>query len=79
MTSLPARTFAFHDRGLLREGAAADIVIFDPAKVEDRSTFLNPHQYSAGFDFVLVNGRVAVDGGQLTAARSGLVLRGSGK
>ena len=79
MTSLPARTFSFHDRGLLREGAAADIVIFDPAKVEDRATFLNPHQYSAGFDFVLVNGRVAVDGGQLTPTRGGLILRGTGK
>ncbi|HEY3740796.1 MAG TPA: D-aminoacylase [Bryobacteraceae bacterium] len=77
MTSLPARTFSFHDRGQLREGAAADIVIFDPDKVQDKATFLNPHQYSAGFDYVLVNGRIAVDDGKLTAVRGGAILRGS--
>jgi len=76
MTSLPARTFRFTDRGQLREGAAADILIFDPEKVEDRATFLNPHQYSAGFDYVLVNGRVEVDDGKLTASRGGTILRG---
>ena len=79
MTTLPARTFNFQNRGQLREGAAADIVIFDPEKVEDRATFINPHQYSAGFDFVLVNGRIAVDNGQLTQARGGAVLRGAGR
>ena len=79
MTSLPARTFNFHDRGQLREGAAADIVIFDPEKVEDRATFINPHQYSAGFDYVLVNGRIAVDNGRLTQARGGAILRGAGR
>lgn len=77
MTSLPARTFTFHDRGLLREGAAADIVIFDPEKVQDKATFVNPHQYSSGFDYVLVNGHIAVDDGKLTAARGGSILRGS--
>jgi N-acyl-D-amino-acid deacylase len=79
MTSLPARTFRFQDRGQLREGAAADIVIFDPEQVADRATFINPHQYSAGFDYVLVNGRIAVDEGKLTSSRGGFVLRGSGK
>ena len=79
MTSLPARTFNFHDRGLVREGAAADIVIFDPEKVEDRATFVNPHQYSAGFDYVLVNGKIAVEGGKLTSARGGCILRGAGR
>jgi N-acyl-D-amino-acid deacylase len=75
MTSLPARTFALRDRGLLREGMAADVVIFDPAKVEDKSTYIRPHQYSAGFDLVLVNGRIAVDNGKLTDERGGQPLR----
>ena len=48
MTSLPAQTFRLTDRGLLREGFAADIVVFDPAAVSDRATFEQPHQYPAG-------------------------------
>ena len=79
MTTLPARTFNFQDRGQIREGAAADILIFDPDKVEDRATFINPHQYSAGFDYVLVNGKIEVEDGKLTAARGGVVLRGAGR
>jgi N-acyl-D-amino-acid deacylase len=75
MTSLPARTFQFRDRGVLREGAAADIVVFDPAKVQDKATYAEPHQYSEGFDYVLVNGAVMVDGGKLTDARGGRILR----
>jgi N-acyl-D-amino-acid deacylase len=75
MTSLPARTFGLADRGLLREGMAADILIFDPARVSDKATYQQPHQFSEGFDFVLVNGTVMVDGGQLTEARGGRVLR----
>src|SRR5262249_13318802 len=66
MTSLPARTFRLRDRGLLREGMAADIVIFDPQRVEDRATYAKPHQYSAGFDYVLVNGSLAVNEGRLS-------------
>ena len=75
MTSLPARTFHFQDRGVIREGAAADLLVFDPAKVQDKATFQNPHQYTEGFDFVLVNGKVAVEEGHLTDARAGQVLR----
>jgi N-acyl-D-amino-acid deacylase len=75
MTSLPARTFSLHDRGLVREGMAADLVVFDPARVEDKATYAKPHQYSAGFDYVLVNGRIAVDGGKLTTARGGRTVR----
>jgi N-acyl-D-amino-acid deacylase len=75
MTSLPARTFSLRDRGLVREGMAADLVIFDPARVEDKATFAKPHQYSQGFDFVLVNGKIAVDEGQLTTARGGRPLK----
>lgn len=75
MTSLPARTFGFKDRGILREGAAADILIFDPARVQDKATYAQPHQYSEGFDYVIVNGAVMVDSGQLSDARPGKVLR----
>jgi len=75
MTSLPARTMGFRDRGLVREGYAADLLLFDPARVQDKATFLKPHQFSEGFDLVLVNGQPVVDNGKLTGARSGRVLR----
>ena len=75
MTSLPARTFRLADRGFIREGLAADLVIFDPSRVQDKATYTNPHQYSVGFDYVLVNGKLAVDEGKLTEARSGRPLR----
>ena len=75
MTSLPARMIGFRDRGLLREGFAADLVLFDPARVQDKATFLKPHQFSEGFDLVLVNGVAVVDGGKLAGARPGRVLR----
>jgi N-acyl-D-amino-acid deacylase len=77
MTTLPARTFHLRDRGIIRENAAADIVIFDPAKVQDKATFEKPHQYSEGFDYVLVNGQIAAENGALTGARSGQILRHS--
>jgi N-acyl-D-amino-acid deacylase len=75
MTSLPARTFGLKDRGLIREGMAADLVIFDPALVRDKATYSKPHQYSEGFDYVVVNGKLAVDEGKLTSARAGRPLR----
>jgi len=78
MTSLPARTIGLRDRGLVREGYAADLVLFDPARVQDKATFLKPHQFSEGFDLVLVNGQPVVDNGKLTGARPGRVLRHMG-
>ena len=75
MTSLPARTFGLQDRGLVREGFAADLVIFDPAMVQDKATFEQPHQYTEGFDYVLVNGRVSVEEGKPVEALWGRVLR----
>ncbi|HYL78810.1 MAG TPA: D-aminoacylase [Bryobacteraceae bacterium] len=75
MTSLPARSFHLSDRGLVRAGMAADLVVFDPARVQDKATYAKPHQYSQGFDYVLVNGKVVVDDGKLTNARSGQTLR----
>ena len=55
-TGMPAARLRLTDRGLLREGAFADVVIFDAGKIADRSTFEDPHQYPAGIDHVLVNG-----------------------
>jgi N-acyl-D-amino-acid deacylase len=75
MTSLPARMAGFRDRGLVREGMAADLVLFDPARVQDKATFAKPHQFSQGFDVVLVNGVAVVENGKLTSARPGRVLR----
>lgn len=75
MTSLPARTFGFRDRGLLKQGMAADLVLFDPAKVQDKATFASPHQYTEGFDLVVVNGRVAVENSQPTGIMAGQVIR----
>lgn len=75
MTSLPAHTFALADRGVLKPGMAADIVVFDPSTVADKATFAKPHQYSVGFDWVLVNGVIAVDQGKVTPARGGVAVR----
>lgn len=76
MTSFPAARLGLTDRGLLREGMAADVTIFDPATVIDRSTFTDPHHYSEGVRYVLVNGTVVIDNGAHTGARPGRVLRG---
>jgi N-acyl-D-amino-acid deacylase len=78
MTSLPAQTFRLHNRGWLREGYAADVVVFDPEKVADMATFEKPHQYAVGFVAVLVNGEPVVLEGQHTGARPGKVLLGPG-
>lgn len=71
MTSLPAQTFRLKDRGVLKPGACADIVIFDPANVNDPSTFNDPHHYAEGFTDVVVNGGVLLRAGQLTGIRTG--------
>ncbi|HMP86995.1 MAG TPA: amidohydrolase family protein, partial [Lacibacter sp.] len=78
MTSLPAQKFQLKDRGLLREGMAADIVVFDPATVQDLSTFDQPHQYSTGFSFVLVNGKLTLENGKHNGVRGGVTLKGPG-
>jgi N-acyl-D-aspartate/D-glutamate deacylase len=77
-SSLPAQVLGIRDRGLLREGFYADIVIFNPESVADNATFKKPHQYSAGISYVLVNGRIVVDEGKITQERPGRVLRGPG-
>jgi N-acyl-D-amino-acid deacylase len=78
MTSLPAQTFGFRDRGLIREGFAADIVIFDENTIIDRATYDQPHQFPVGISFVIVNGEVVLKDNALTIARPGTALRGSG-
>jgi N-acyl-D-amino-acid deacylase len=73
-TSLPARIMRLDDRGVIREGAAADLVIFDLAAVRDKATFFEPHQHSEGIEYVFVNGVAVVDGAKLTNALPGKVL-----
>jgi N-acyl-D-amino-acid deacylase len=74
MTSLPATKFNLRDRGLLREGMAADIVVFDERTVGDRATFEKPHAYSLGFEYVIVNGQVTAEKGKHLGIRNGTVL-----
>ncbi len=76
MSALPAQRLGIYDRGLLRPGMKADIVIFDAERVRDLATFASPHQYAEGFSYVLVNGTLVLEGGQMTGARPGQVLLG---
>jgi N-acyl-D-amino-acid deacylase len=76
MTSLPAEKLGLTDRGVIGEGKAADLVVFDYEKILDRSTFTDPHRYPDGIPYVFVNGVVVVDGGVQTSAKPGRVLRG---
>ncbi|MEO8376184.1 MAG: D-aminoacylase [Candidatus Sumerlaeota bacterium] len=78
MTSMPATAFRMHDRGLLREGYWADIVIFDPATVTDKATYDDPHHYSEGFSYVLVNGVVVIDHDKVTGKKPGAPIYGPG-
>jgi N-acyl-D-amino-acid deacylase len=74
-TSLPALVFGMEDRGVIREGAWGDLVIFDPATVQERATYADPHPFATGVAYVFVNGVLAMEDGRLTAARAGRVLR----
>ena len=74
MTSLPAMVYRMSDRGVLRPGAVADLVVFDLDRVRDRATFENPHQLAEGMTHVVVNGRVAWRDGRLSAERHGRVI-----
>ena len=78
MTSLPASRMRLHDRGILRPGMAADLVAFDPATVRERSSYTDPLHYSEGIPYVVVNGEFVVDGGRITTARPGRILKGPG-
>ncbi|QJW90858.1 D-aminoacylase [Spirosoma taeanense] len=78
MTSLPAQRFGFADRGLLRPGYAADVVIFDEKTVGDAATYESPHAYATGFSYVLVNGVPVIENGKHTGRRPGQILMGKG-
>ncbi len=75
MTSLPADILGLHQRGRLQEGGWADVVVFDPRTVEDKSTFTAPFAYPIGIDHVWVNGQLAVESGQITGQQRGMILR----
>ncbi|MBC8066151.1 MAG: D-aminoacylase [Chlorobia bacterium] len=75
MTSLPANSFRFHDRGLIKEGMAADIVVFDADKVRDVSTYDDPHHYAEGFRHVVVNGVPVIVNEKKTGKRPGRAMR----
>jgi N-acyl-D-amino-acid deacylase len=77
MTTFPAIVLKLHDRGRLRVGAAADVVVFDPATVADRATFEEPFQYPAGINAVIVNGVIALRDGERGSRMTGKVLRHS--
>jgi N-acyl-D-aspartate/D-glutamate deacylase len=78
MSGLTAKQMHISNRGSIREGLAADLVIFDPATVADRATFTDPFQYSVGISTVIVNGRIVLDNGRHTGQRPGVVIRGRG-
>ncbi len=78
MTSLPAQRLGLAGRGLLVPGYFADVVLIDLDRIRDLATFEQPHQYSTGVEYVLINGQVVLDKGQMTTARPGRVLRGPG-
>ena len=75
MTSFPAQKFGLQDRGLLREGMTADIVIFDPEKIKEEATYDDPNQYPLGIYYVFVNGKLVIEEGEYKEIRSGKVLK----
>lgn len=75
MTGLPASRFNFNDRGLIKEGMYADIVIFDENKIKDNATYTDPFGKPEGIDYVLVNGCISIDNGEFTGEVNGMVLR----
>lgn len=74
MTSMPANRLGLFDRGIIREGMTADIVVFCPETIKDTADFINPHQYPEGIPYVLVNGKLVVNEGKHTGVRSGRIL-----
>jgi N-acyl-D-amino-acid deacylase len=77
-SALPAQRLRLTDRGVLKQGMWADVVVFDPARITDKATFENPNQFSEGMEYVLVNGVPVIESGKMTGALPGKVLRGPG-
>src|SRR5690606_7163163 len=78
LTSLPAHNLRIDRRGLLKPGCFADVVVFDPATIQDHATFQKPHQYASGMEHVFVNGVQVIRQGEHTGATPGRVVRGPG-
>lgn len=78
LSALPAHNLGLHDRGMLKAGAYADIVVFDPATIQDHATYEKPQQLATGVSEVVVNGQLALENGEPTEARPGRVVRGRG-
>ena len=74
MTALPAEHFRLKDRGVLKKGNFADVVVFDPTKLKENSTYAKPHQLSGGIEALIVNGTLTIKDGQLTGQRNGQFL-----
>ena len=79
MTALPAQTLRLTERGVIKKGMYADIVVFDPKTIHDTATYQKPHQYPSGIRYVIVNGRMAAENGKPTGIFPGKVLYGPGK
>ena len=75
MTGGPAARLGLTDRGVIRDGAAADLVVFDQAKVRANATYAEPRQFPDGIEHVIVNGKLVIDGGRHTGALPGRALR----
>ena len=78
LTSMPATNLKLRDRGTLREGAYADVVIFDPDAIQDHADYEEPHRYSTGVTHVVINGELVLRDGEHTGATPGRVVRGPG-
>jgi N-acyl-D-amino-acid deacylase len=78
LTSLPAKNLKLKQRGMLREGYFADVVVFNPDTIRDHATFADPHQYSTGVQHVIVNGVPVLSNGEHTGATPGRFVKGPG-
>ena len=78
LSALPAQNLKLPRRGMLESGYFADVVVFDPARIQDHATFEQPHQYSTGVVHVFVNGKQVLNGGEHTGATPGRFVRGPG-
>ncbi len=74
-TALPADMLGLKDRGLIKQGFVADIVVFDPETIRDKATFTEPHQYSEGIKYLLVNGRLVLENGEYSGTLAGKPLK----
>ncbi|RDV13543.1 N-acyl-D-amino acid deacylase [Pontibacter diazotrophicus] len=75
MSGLPAETIDLKDRGIIREGYKADILLFDPSEVQENATYGNPHQLASGFRYVIINGQIVKEGTQFSSKRAGKMLK----